>query len=406
MVSEERLTRIRILIEAGCLKDVDDDFALDNYASGLSLERAIPLFEHGLGIAKNDANRLGFLTRLAAAHRDLGDFIQSLGYSEQAFSAAPTHKEVRLDRAYALLLQRQYEEGWSEFDLRLDLPGYARQFPHRRLWNGQTGQRVFVSMEQGIGDQIQMVRFLEREPLARNTLIVECHAPLVPIFKRLRHIARIVPCTDPMAPSPLTEEEFDYHIPFMSLAGRFNTPYAPSLFPTRYLRYDLRKNHWHQRFGGEKLRVGLVWRGNPEQRRDRFRSIDFRLLAPLFSLRNVQYYSLVKDHRGREELRLGAEIHRGNLIDLADELTDMDQTAAVVANLDRVISVDTSVAHLAGAIGAEVWMPLSKSCEWRWGRDGELTHWYPSMLLLRQQHLDDWEPVIAEIHKRLLRLAG
>jgi hypothetical protein len=401
---DDRMRNVRRLIDAGRLREVDDVVALGRVAQEELDERAIPLYHHALTIARGEDHRLALLVGLANAHRNLGQFDESWQFTEETYRRAPYSMDVRKDRAFALLLQRRYQEAWPESDFRFLDHDKTRQFPYRGLWDGRsTGQRIFISIEQALGDQIQMIRFIQREPLASNTLFLECHAALYSLFSRLPNIARLFRFSDPTAPPPLSANDIDCHIPYMSLPGRFNAAYDAGLFTGPYIRYDLRQRDWPSRIPGDKIRIGLVWQGDRGQQRDRYRSIPLRLLDPLFLLDGIQFYSLAVDRTTREELYGSEAFRQGRITDLGDRLTDFDQTASALANLDRLITVDTAVAHLAGAMGLEVWTLLSKSCDWRWGLDGETTHWYPSMTLFRQGDLNRWEPVIECVRDRLAR---
>jgi hypothetical protein len=230
---------VRNLIAAGRLTEINDDFALGALAHEEIDELAIPLFKHAVNIARSEQNRLAMIVGLAGAHRNLGQFEESWRFTEEAYRRAPYSVDVRRDRAFALLLQRRYAQAWPEADFRILDPQKTRQFPTKAFWDGRsTGQRVFISIEEGRGDQIQMIRFIQRDPLASNKLFVECHAGLVPLFRRLPNIAQLFGVEDPTAPSPLRSEDIDCHIPFMSLPGRFNASYDSALFTEPYIRFD------------------------------------------------------------------------------------------------------------------------------------------------------------------------
>jgi hypothetical protein len=181
----------------------------------------------------------------------------------------------------------------------------------------------------------------------------------------------------------------------MSLPRLFNTELESVPQHVPYLHADMEQSaQWQQRLAGNKFKVGLVWAGNPGHWQDRLRSMALATLAPLSKVQNICYYSLQKGPAAAEAATPPAGMP---LIDLASQLDDFATTAAVIANLDLVITVDTAVAHLAGAMGKPVWALIYSFPDWRWLLDREDTPWYPTMRLFRQELSGEWEPVIERV---------
>lgn len=405
MTLDERKAVVREQLKTNRLSESNDPVALVKVTEEMTSVEALPLLRRALAITPAGRNRQLILCRMANAYRNVGEFDLSWNCSEEARALDPKNTDVLLDRSFGLLLQRDYESGLRDFDLRIEKPGYTQQLVNTELWDGSvTGAKVVVTCEQGHGDQIQMIRFLAKQPLLNNELTVECHIGLERLFSRLTHLHRVVPY---QADSPLNEDEFDFHLPFMSVARVSKADYSSELYYEPYLVTDpALLDKWKESLSNPLHKVGIVWRGNSNQPRDCYRSIPLEKLSPLLQVSGVKFYSLTVEKSGQQELD-DSEQARDKIEDLAGELTDFDQTAAVISNLDLVISVDTAVAHLAGALGKEVWVPLSRSLEWRWGFEGEQTHWYPSMTLVRQTYLNDWKPVVDKLKTMLeARIGG
>jgi hypothetical protein len=259
----------------------------------------------------------------------------------------------------------------------------------RRDGSDLTGRRLLLWAEQGLGDTIQFVRYATQFARQGARLVLECAPQLERLMQSLSGIDSVV--TRETSPG-----EFDVHLPLLSVPRLFGTtthsiPAAvPYLAPAAADR-----ERWRAELGGgEGLRVGLVWAGSPTHADDRNRSIAPELLEPLLELPGVRWFSL----------QIGARADhapRGPLTDLAPRLVDFAETAAVIANLDLVLSVDTAVAHLAGAVGAPVWTLLPYVPDWRWMLDRDDSPWYPTMRLFRQQHRGEWQPVIERVAAEL-----
>ncbi len=296
---------------------------------------------------------------------------------------------------YALTLATagRSREAWPHHEFRWGYPPLVRLragFP-KPAWSGQDlrGKTILLRAEQGLGDTVQFLRYAPWLKCLGATVIARVQAPLIRLAKGCYGVDRIL---DKDEPTP----DWDFYCHPMSLPAVFGTELdtIPSHGP--YLRVDSDvQREWAPRFPAtDRLRVGLVWAGSPEHQRDLHRSLPLSALSGLLSLEGVEFYSLQKGPAVDELVR--AEVGR-RVQNLSADLADFSDTAAVIERLDLVISVDTSVAHVAGALGRPVWMMIPAPADWRWMNDRADSPWYPSMRLFRQSERGQWGSVAAEI---------
>ena len=326
-----------------------------------------------------------------------------------ALRAAPRLVVAHWNLAHLLLRLGDYAAGWAEYEWRWRseaLAGQRRPF-RQPLWDGSdlAGRTILVHAEQGLGDTIQFVRFLDAVLRAGPARVyLEAHGPLLSLLERNTDPARVT--VIPRArdfPGVGGLPDADVQIPLMSLAGLF----CPSLeaIPARvpYLRPDPRRAAaWSERLAeGPGLRVGLVWAGNPSFHGDAQRSPRLAGLRPVLEVPGVRFFALQKGP-GREDLE-GMDLP-SSFTDLGPDIADVADTAAIMANLDLVISSCTGPAHLAGALGVPLWVVLPLSPDWRWlmGRDD--SPWYPTARLFRQTRSGDWSGPAEAVARALRRL--
>jgi hypothetical protein len=307
---------------------------------------------------------------------------------EDALYFQPDHSDAHWNRALLHLLLGEFDRGWLEYEWRwLKFPEVRRYFA-KPLWDGFdiSGKTILLHAEQGFGDTIQFVRFAPLVAARGATVNLECQPELEGLFQHVPGVARTVSRGDPLPP-------FDIHCPLMSLprALGIDITNVPNQVP--YLQVDQNLLHkWERKLkeyeGCQK--VGLVWGGAKTHPRDAERSIPLDALAALNRLHGVRLFSLQKDIARQASAATG-------WIDFTAELHDFAETAALTANLDLVIGVDTAVVHLAGALGKPAWTLLPHSPDWRWllGRDD--SPWYPTMRLFRQAVPGDWSGVIGRV---------
>jgi len=297
-----------------------------------------------------------------------------------------------------LLLQGDFKRGWQEHEWRWkcrDYPSPQRNFA-QPLWDGSALERrtLLLHTEQGLGDAIQFIRYLPLVAQRGGKIIIECQAELRRLFQTMLEKCPIVVRGDPLP-------AFDLHCPLLSLPLIFGTTLENIPQTVPYLHADAQDvKKWRERLDEHSphLKMGLVWAGSPTNKNDRSRSIKLQSLAPLGQVPGVRLLSLQKGAAAAEAKTppMGME-----LVDYTQELTDFADTAALIANLDLLISVDTAVVHLAGAMGKLVWTLLPFSPDWRWLLERENSPWYPTMRLFRQQVIGDWDNVITRVASAL-----
>jgi tetratricopeptide (TPR) repeat protein len=336
-----------------------------------------------------------FGTALAAMAR-LDD---ALATYQIALWQRPDYAEVRWNRALALLQSGRYEEGWREYEWRWKRKRSRPRTFTQPAWDGSPleGKTVLLYTEQGMGDTIQFIRYAPFVKQRGGTVLVEAPPELVPLLALCPGIDRIIPEGEPLP-------AFDVQLPLMSLPGIMGTTPAnvPAAVPYLVPPED-RIRRWQDELGDElAFRVGIVWQGNPRHKWDRHRSVSLAEFAPLAAVEGVRFYSLQKGSAA-EHLAVSGRLP---VIDLAPRLENFVDTAAVLKALDLVITVDTAVAHLAGALAVPVWVAVSFLSDWRWMQRREDTPWYPTMRLFRQTRLDEWPPVFGRLAEELARLVA
>jgi tetratricopeptide (TPR) repeat protein len=333
-------------------------------------------------------------------HNSLGHALQSLGrldeaddQYERALALDPNFADARVNRALLQLLTGDFRSGWRNYEWRWRLlkPRSCAQ----PLWRGELldGARILLYAEQGLGDCLQFLRYLPMVQAAGGTVVLEVPPSLHRIAAQLPGITLL---TDAEDASGL----LDWHCPLMSLPLVFDT--ALENIPTPLLlsipeeaRRVAAGRSWPDK-GVKGVRVGLVWAGSPTHQKDRYRSMPLSQLEPLFRVAGVHLYSLQMGEAGAQLAKMSAEI-----VDLTPAIDDMADTAALIAHLDLVLCVDTSVAHLAASLGKPVWLMLPFAPDWRWLLNRNDSPWYPTMRLFRQATLGDWSSVVHEVRTAL-----
>jgi tetratricopeptide (TPR) repeat protein len=326
------------------------------------------------------------------ALRQLGREAEALADFEQALALEPDFAEARKNRGMVRLLLGDFAGGWPDFEWRFAATGAPRPRDYGEArWRGEggiAGKTILLHAEQGFGDTIQFCRYAA--PVAALGARVILAAP--PTLKRLLASLAGAPL---IAASDAETGPFDLHCPLLSVPLALKTTLAtiPAAVPYLAPPAELARA-WAERLAGiARPRIGLAWSGNPKHGNDGNRSIPLRLLAPLGAAK-AGFVNLQKEIRDAD---------RAALADFAwlappgAALGDFADAAALIAGLDLVISVDTAIAHLAGALGKPAWILLPYAPDWRWLRDGETSPWYPTARLFRQPAIGDWESVIAKL---------
>lgn len=324
----------------------------------------------------------------------------------QALAHDPGHLSTRWNRALALMLRGEWEEGWREYEVRFDNYKVAPHPSQKPRWDGGPldGRTVLVHAEQGFGDTLNFARYLPLVKAQGTRVLFECPPALHPLLAGSDGFDALRTPDAPLA------EDCDVQIPLLSLPGLFDTrpQSVPGATPYVVVPAD-RAAHWRTQMAeicqslpgaAQSLKVGLVWAGSPTHKNDHNRSCTLDAFAPLGHIPNVTFFSLQKGPAAVQAANAPAGM---TLVDLGPALGDFADTAAVIAALDLVIAVDTSVVHLAGALGRPVWTLLPSSPDWRWMLTGDETPWYPSMRLFRQPAPGRWGPVFARVAEELAR---
>lgn len=340
---------------------------------------------------------------LGATYKETGAINDALIMYRKALEIKPDFPEARWNMGLTCLLSGKFIEGWEGYEYRWEKPDYIkykRQF-RQPVWQGEelSGKRILLHAEQGYGDTLQVLRYIPLLAGEKVKVFVECPLDLKSLISRSNGISRVIARGEPLP-------EFDIHCPLMTLPKIFGTTLEsiPRTIPYLNVDKDL-VGAWQMRLNSEakNWKVGLVWAGNPEHHNDRNRSCSLEILSPLFQIKNVQFFSLQKGRRAEKDHRSYRDL---GLFDLTGQIRDFSDTAALIENLHLVISVDTAVAHLAGAIGKKVWTLLPYNPDWRWLLEREDSPWYPTMRLYRQSSPGDWTSAIQRVKADLLALVA
>ncbi len=352
---------------------------------------AIQILEQTLQINSNCAV---LWHTLGNARREAGELCESQAAFRRALQIEPQLVESHWDLAFTLLLQGDFLRGWEEYEWRWQRQDHPARSFAAPTWQGEElrGRRLLVYAEQGAGDTIQFVRYLPLLAQRGARVVLECPQPLVSLLQTLPGLETVIARGDALPP-------VDLQCALLSLPHRFQTTLdsIPASVPYLQSRGDSPRLPPVRTIAGRQLRVGLVRAGNPAHQNDARRSISLEVLQPLLSHTEITFYSLqpptnVVGHHPKTD-------HWP--VDLSALINDYADTAALIRQLDLVISVDTSVAHLAGALGHPVWLLLPFAPDWRWLMQRDDSPWYPGMRLFRQPTAGDWSFVIKEVSESL-----
>jgi tetratricopeptide (TPR) repeat protein len=362
------------------------------------IDAAFAASQRAVGLAPQDA-----LVRSnhAAILLNKGEIDVALAVSHAAIALAPKHPTIRFNHSHLLLLSGDFRNGFSDYRWRRQCGGLfsSRMNFSAPEWQGEAfaGRTLLLFAEQGIGDALQFVRYLPMVAARGGKILLYVQDTLVPLLRQLEGVT-VVPRSAPLP-------TFDLQISLMDLPHLFGTTLSSIPAEIPYLRADPDKIEvWRRRLSDvAALKVGIVWAGSAIHKGDRYRSLPAEAVLPRLVMPGVQLYSLQKEPRAADVpviAGLGSQ-----LIDLAPALADFTDTAAAVAALDLVISVDTSVVHLAGAMGRPAWVLLPYAQDWRWLRDRDDSPWYPSLRLFRQETPQAWAGVLTRVTAALGELA-
>ncbi len=341
--------------------------------------------------------RLSFLSNCGGVLAELERTEEALSCYDQLVKEFPQSADAHLARAMQLLVLGRFEEGLREYEWRRASAewrngdrGYSTLQP---LWQGEPlqGEKMLVYVEQGFGDTLQFCRYLPKLAEMGATVHFHCQPELYGLLSSLAGVAQL----ETRDFNKVDPSGFDYYVPIMSLPYLLDTNADNIPADTPYLQADSeRKSYWQQRLAQGSFKVGVVWAGSGGHLKDKRRSLNLSELAPLSELNNIAWYSLQK---GAAEQQLADEDSVLEITNLSAQINDFSDTAAIIANLDLVISVDTSVAHLAGALGVPAWVMLFNGPDWRWQLKREDSPWYSTLRLFRQPPGEEWSTVVESI---------
>lgn len=331
------------------------------------------------------------MNSLGMAWYRMGDLERGLAWFERSIETDNEFALAHLNRGMILLKLGRYHEAWPEYDWRWLTPKFVPFQASQPAWKGEdiADKRLLVHSEQGNGDQLQFLRFL---PLAA----ARCRKLIYVGPETLSALVAEVPgVAESRVPGKLAGDSFDVYCPLMSLPRWLGVTLENLPAPRRYLEVPPRAVV--SRLEGD-FRVGLAWAGSPTQQEDKWRSAGLDVMVPLFGIEGVDFFSLQMPLAGNEV----EVLEQLGVTNLEPELPGYARTAALVDQLDLVITVDTAIAHLACALGKETWILLHHDPDWRWPRQGSESAWYPSARLFRQTRAGDWESVIREVGGALI----
>jgi Tfp pilus assembly protein PilF len=395
---EEALGAFAIILSAQ-----PDDIDVLNECGGLLLrlgcpDAAIACYDKALAIAPGVVElHINKGSTLAAANR----FAEALESFAAATAIAPQRAEAHYKASLIHLRRGDFKKGWRDYEWRWRTePAPKVRRTDAPLWRGEQmlqGKTILLLAEQGFGDTLHFIRYVPLVAALGATVILDVPPPLREIAAGVAGVASVL---DPSESTP----PVDYYCPLLSLPLAFQTEVASIPANVPYIRPSPeRLAKWRDRLPQNgRLRVGLCWAGSKEHLNDHNRSIAPGRFAEIFALPNLDFISVQKDIAPAQ-----AEIlRRHHVLVLGQDFEDFADTAAVLAQIDLLLSVDTSVAHLAGAMGKAVALLLPFPAEWRWLSDRTDSPWYPTMRLFRQTTTGDWDSPLEQLHRELSTVAG
>ncbi len=361
-------------------------------------DEALSWFDRSL---ERRPNHVETLNNKAYSFIELRRFDEAFAVYRQSKAIDRGHAATDWNMALLQMMTGNFEAGWAGREVRWKtlLPGEAPKLP-KPIWLGDeaiAGKTILLHSDEGLGDAIQFARYIPMVAARGARVIVVIEDALCPLLSALSGVSQCLSKSAGALPA------FDFHCPLSSLPLAFGTRLDSIPAESSYLPPPAadRVQDWQNRLGPHgRLRVGLVWSGNPKHNNDRNRSVPLRMLDRILDL-DATFVSLQKDPRPVDRQTL---LERPEIVDLTTDLTDFAETAALVSCLDLVISVDTSIAHLAGALGRPTWILLPYTPDYRWLLDRDDSPWYPTVRLFRQTASREYQSVLDIVRTELLAL--
>jgi tetratricopeptide (TPR) repeat protein len=391
-----------------------------------SCDRALSLDPRNAELHASRANLLGSLRRHDEALRDIstalslqpdnaafhynhGNILVQIGRYHEAIAAfgkalvlEPKFADAHFNEGLCQLLLGDMERGWTNYEYRLQMPEYLdlkRNFAGP-LWlreNSIEGKTIFIHPEQGFGDTLMACRYVPLLAARGARVVLEVKPELLRLMEGLDGVSELIERGE-------TVPYYDVHCPIMSLPCAFKTQLETIPGAVPYLKIPQGNiDHWRSKLGDDRFKVGIAWAGNATFKNDRDRSITLKNILPVCGIPGATFFSIQKDLRVGDTEILTANPH---ITHLGTELNNFLDTAAVMQSLDLIISSDTSIVHLAGALGQSVWILLSSNPDWRWLLDRADSPWYPTARLYRQNKSGDWDSIVAQVRAELKKALG
>lgn len=367
------------------------------YSKQERIEEALACFRSVLRLQPDHA---GAHFNIGHLSEKMGDLVTAERCYQQALAYKPASGTLQFYLGVLHLLQGRFSPGWQEYESRWDsrhMRNEKRNFP-QPLWRGEElhSETILLHAEQGLGDTMQFIRYAPLVAGRGGRVVLEVQPGLRRLAETVAGVAEVVAQGEPLP-------AFTWQCPLLSLPLAFHSDLESIPASIPYLHAPSEAvEAWSRRLAGPELRVGISWAGNPRHTREKQRTVPVALLAELAKIPGTRLYSLQK---GPVTAQLSELPDPTAITDLSAEQSDFSDTAAIVANLDLVISIDTSVAHLTGAMGKPLWVLLHESPDWRWLTERTDSPWYPSARLFRRQSGENWEAVLQRLRPEMEKLA-
>ncbi|WP_028302443.1 protein kinase domain-containing protein [Oceanospirillum beijerinckii] len=398
--------KARVTFEKGLQLDPTKDTLLSNlanyYLEEYDFDQAKAVLQQ---LVKHHPDNAGAYLKLATLYKEKHRFDQARYFYLQALARRPGDAKIQNRLGQTLLLTGEFEEGFKYREGRLGLQKHTYLHPKitkAKLYNGEQdlrGKTVLVYREQGLGDTIQFVRYLPLLKARGAKIIFRVNPPLLPLLENTSYIDRLLTHNDDIG-----HITFDYHVSLLSLPYFFTKDLASVPVEVPYLKVQQGTTS-PVNVDKTKFNIGIAWEGGSKSANNDKRNVDISYFSRLFHIDNIELYSLQLARQNEAIVERGYQDH---IIDVADKLNDMQDTAALIEQMDLVISVDTSIIHLAGALNHPAWMPTQFTPDYRWGLKDETSYWYPSIRLFREMKRKEdgnWDDSFTRIEAELVKLA-
>ena len=333
-------------------------------------------------------------SNLGAVYKEKKEYEKAQKFYHKALSFNPKHINANFDLSLIELSKGNYDIGWKRYEYRLGMDELISKLYRftTPIWQGEAleGKRIILQNEQGYGDNIMFIRYVPQFIALGAKVILRTRPELVELFKNIPNIEAVYSEEDAI-------KDHDYHFPLLSSPLRFKTTLEniPNNFP--YLHTKSVSN-LIEKEPKEIVKIGLVWSSSKTNKDFKNKYLGLEYFKSLFKLKDTKWYSLQVGEDAKEIISLNLQ---NSIVDLSAHLIDFSVTASIINALDLVITTDTSVAHLCGAMNKQAWVLVPKPSDWRWMQEGSSTPWYKSLRLFRQNERGSWNSVIAEIENSL-----